>query len=92
MSSAMTEPQNAAKALLDDYPGLHGLEYGRTGEPIILAIEHQAADAALAALAETVAAMTESLAPSTVGWGPLPGAVDRAAVLDAIATARKETT
>ena len=44
----------AGKALLTDYPGLAGLEYGRTGEPIIAAIEAQAVIAALDALAAEV--------------------------------------
>jgi hypothetical protein len=38
----MTVRTAAAQALLDDYPGLAGLEYGRTGEPIIEAIEREA--------------------------------------------------
>jgi hypothetical protein len=41
--SAVSEPTTqAGRALAEDYPGLGGMEYGMTGEPIIAAIEAEA--------------------------------------------------
>lgn len=54
----MTPTTEAGRALAEDYPGLLGLEYGRTGEPIIAAIEQEAVRAYKAELAAQIAALT----------------------------------